>query len=635
MPPNPHSGLLDMFPEIISMIGRSAQDQWLAEIFDEHRASSSIRRSSPPLVIDQADCRGVTAGLVTDCLKDSVAQITSPAHILMHTSSYLRHVLLADKALCTQTNTLLHELTLKASGRHSVPPSLAAVGARFRYGSDVLVADKVCSCLLLGIRDFYPTLRFVKVSLPWDDVAQPDRTCTSDFFARHHSEDSSPLEYFDLEIFEDVQDTPSYLSAFRSPHIRVCRVTNAAMFFFGPNLTVLYIVFPFGKRLCVGPSLLNALTTMSGLQSLTIDIGNSELIESHLGNNFHDAFPTQILLQRLLYLRLLLPCEVASFLLGRMVLPPGIDMHIEPVHDVLGGSLAEPQIGDIDVPRTIGNVVQAEDLWRFVAALLVPPQAPAAFSSPQDFITRSDGDEGHILRTLRVMAIDIRLDPLNEPPMEDGAGIPELVSLMIGSTTSDVEGMSGDVTRASRSKFGDPARTRRSLSFRNMERSAEQRMAGVALLPHAASLLSGEIARFVLDGQVGTPFTGLVQISCLLIDGNSWLPTNPLDWVALLAPFDGIQELRFMAPACKHDLACEGGPVHGSVTTAHMESLAQAIGNAGATQWLVPRVTVISLPNYTSPHEDIASLRSALEDTCNSPQRLAGRAAVVRWVFGG
>ncbi|VDB90247.1 unnamed protein product [Peniophora sp. CBMAI 1063] len=624
-------GVLDLPPELISDISLYGQNDWISDVLNEHRATASVRRLQP-LVVNQGDCRGVTAGVVQACVADAITQPPSPLHTLVHTCSYFRKALLPVKALGKLSNTLHHELAVRASGRYPPPPTLQRLGASFRYGSDILIAEKVCSCVLAGIRSFYPTLRVVKVSLPWDDTSQAERSSTANFFVDLHSQEHSLLEHFDLELFEDRQDTPGYIMVYRSPKIQVCKITNAAIFLYGPFLAYLSVTFPFAADTFFGPGFLNALNECCNLQFLTIDGGRCNLIDTALGDDFHDILPVAIHLQHLRYLRMLLPASTAAALLSRLALPPNIDAHLEPVSRWGDASLTSSSGDVIGFQAVLGEFADAESLWCFAAAALSPARTQEVFNPSELFAGATTWQDEHLVHAFPAVALDIRHDILNQPPTSESAGLPEVITFMTAACPEDLLPMFGDVARASYLAGRNPGSPRRSLSIRDSGAEPSARISAQQALPNATYALLQHLTITMVKGQPDTPFNGLGHIIILLFAPQSWYPTCGRGWRCCLEAFDEITELRLMAPDLDERQAqMEPTHLHGALTIRHLEALANAI-QTPKTNWLAPKLRRIVLP--ASCPRDARALKRCLEHSSNPRARLATGAPFVEWIFG-
>lgn len=88
---------------------------------------------------------------------------------------------------------------------------------------------------------------------------------------------------------------------------------------------------------------------------------------------------------------------VQQHLSGRMILPPGIDMHLEPVwrgHSAL--------------------TLPTGELWPYAAALGGPACAPVAFHTPSAYVMPENGQEQGILEAMPTLAVIIRVRPAGE-----------------------------------------------------------------------------------------------------------------------------------------------------------------------------------------------------------------------------
>ncbi|KZV61567.1 hypothetical protein PENSPDRAFT_693318 [Peniophora sp. CONT] len=600
--------------ELISEIAIFGQLIWLEEKCKRRTSTPGTLRSLP-LVLNQDDCRGVTAGLVEECLADKPILSPEPAHALMDTNSRLRQVLHDNKTVWRQANTLLSSNARLSGERSRPPPELAAVGAQFSYPSDTFVGENICYCPFIRyIEPFYPTLRVVKISMPWADFMQPDKTSMAYFFCRHHSQDFSPLEFFDVELHEDIYVSPEFLLAYRSPAIQTCRVRNMNVFFYGPLLKELEIAFPFGNRHYFGPGLLNALDRCSNLQLFTFMGGSCEMIEVALGNAFDDEIPPAVHLPTLRYLRLLLPADVVSQLLPLMILPACVDIHLEPVLSWRAAASLYVTAGQTSFISHAGASSGTHHLWQYAATLAAPARAPAAFEVPPQFEMPTGGQEADILRSMSTVAMDIRFNPATWSPLHEIQQFPEVIGFSLGRNVEDVVlPLENEIYALSTPSAMHGARVRRSIAVRNEPTDMESARSWPESFGYAAIR---QVALLLMDGQAKTPYPGLGVVNSFVVVEGSWLPGTPSAWGYVLEAFDGITELIIRA-----------------TDVASLESLAIYLqGQRDSVP--VRRLQIISLPQCSALDEPTASLCRRLNGVTNTEKRLASGAAVLCWIIG-
>ncbi|VDB96042.1 unnamed protein product [Peniophora sp. CBMAI 1063] len=608
----PVSPRLDGLPnELVSEIAVCGQLLWLAAACGPHAAATDITRS-PPVIFDRDDCRGVTAATVPECLWDAPLPPQQPAHALMHTCSRLYRALRNNIAVWQRTaNTLWHSLGCMAGERTPALASLAAVGARFHYNSDVLVTGRVCSCIISGIRHFYPALRVVKISLPWADFAQPIKQTIAPFFILHHSQAASPLEYFELELHEDRYTSAEFITARSSPAVKYCLVKNLSVFYYGSLLRILRILFPPGNCHYFGPNLLNALNECRALEFLTIDAGSCELIEAALGQPFEDELPDAVYLQYLQYLRLALLPSFCSQLLQRFVLPPTIDMHLEPTVNWRAGVEHNAHATSAPLPAGIS-------LWQYAAALAAPAQARALFNMPAQFIAPVSGREFDILQDLSIIGMDIRPDPAHQRSCDEYM-LPESIGFSLASSERDIADVQRDATRGSRStaEAHEGLRPRRSLTVRDAAIGAGDWDLMLRQWPSGVGLaLVKHVGRTLTAGQMQTAFQGFPSTRHLVIAGTSWLPQTARGWEAALSALSGITRLTI-----------RGGQL------TNVQALVEHLQAVDKTTPM-PHLQGICLPRYLSDEGVASASVLALATVSNAPRRLQSGASVIQWTFG-
>lgn len=596
--------------ELICKIAVVAEQAWRAERLDKCAVNTQL---DPSPLINQGDCRGVTSGLVKACLRDGPLELREPAASLMQTCRRLRDVLKENKAAWKEVNTLLHAFAILAGPPSAPPLALAAAGARFSYGSTVFDANNVCSCVMAGLDAFFATLSYVRMSLPWADPSQRGHTSVAHFFPQHHSQEASPLVYFNLDLHEDIYITPEFLLALRSPRVQTCIVKNASIFFFGLCLEVLSITFPFCNLHYFGPSLLNALTRCPNLQSFTFDGGHCEIIESALGDTFNDELPATVHLRALRYLRLLLPTAGSRELLMRLVLPAGIDIHLEPV---LTWSAPESALYQTEEAPS-GQAFADDDLWQYAAAIVAPASARDAFMTPSQFTMPAAGSEWDVLQAVSTITMDVR-STLRDG-REPGDRIPDMIRFT--ASTGPLEAPSlDDGDRVTRGAAVAQSRSGRSLTVRHAGWTREEPWNGrPSVWPTEVGCAAIEhVARTFIRGRKNTPYQGLGLVRALAIDEDSWVPTASQAWERVLAPFDDITDLTILC----HKLC-----------VAQLEGLATCLRAHHNTSHPLPALQTLRLSGCPLGDTPAVCARR-MEIAVNGPSRRSSGAADVRCVVG-
>ncbi|VDC00268.1 unnamed protein product [Peniophora sp. CBMAI 1063] len=599
--------------ELTAEIAVWGQRTWLEERCNARAVIIETDRLTP-VVVDQYDCRGVTAGVVKGCLADGPLLPQQPAHALMHTSSGLSRALRDVKSVWERTaNTLVHAVACMAGKRAVPPPALMSAGARFSYQTDVLVAENVCSCIIAGIQAFYPTLRIVKLSLPWAYVSELGKTSVSTFFRDHHSQDASPLEYFDVVLHDDVHHNSEFLSPYRSPSLRSCRVGRTSFFFYGPLLETLNIAFSFGSNNYLGPSFLNALIHCVQLQFLTLDGGSCEIIESAMGDEFYDEMPNVVSLPSLRYLRLVLRADVGTLLLGRLDLPADIDAHLEPVTAWRAAAEHKEEVNFSSVPG-------AAMLWQYAMSLGASACTPTIFNHPAQFALPPDGLEEDIIRALSTAVIKIVIDPVSLRSVNESDMFPESITFMLAAGIQDANEILRDATQPSTPSLPGEGKIllRQSLTVRDAAVAAHDRDPRVHRWPLGlGNMLIQHIADVLVSGYGRTSQRGLSNITNIIVDGTLWMSQTCSDWAKILNPFDNAVHLTI----CRH------GHINVEALVVYLQS------QDGAHR--LPRLQTIDLPlSERGTANGTQSYVRELEASTNQLPRLQAGALRIRWRVG-
>ncbi|VDB98985.1 unnamed protein product [Peniophora sp. CBMAI 1063] len=433
---------VDVFPilalpvELILEIKIWAQYIWVNDQFTPSSGTPTRRQAAGPseIMIRQDECCSrVNPAVLPSCVKTAFSRhVLSPAHCLSQTCHFLLDVVRGgDSRTWESDNALLHFKADDAGiARHSSIKNVA-------YQSQTLIASPTCTCPLNRIRAFYDSLKDVKLSLPW---ATPTHPYNNDVFTRNHIV-TSPLERFDLEYLDPPRaaDIPSPSMRFvRSNSVTFSRTIHAPFFYSSTAMTSLCIRYTIAEP-SFGQSFWSGLALCSeSLEYLTLDAPSTMYIG---GENF-------IQLRRLRYIRLVSPAAECAWLLQALQLPADVDIHLEPVYDwrwaaeqAVNVLLDSGHAWPLEVPFTaMEDAADADtDLrphghWRFMAALAAPDQTSSIFHTPPLIHIRPE----NLSDKMRVVALDVRLDPSTNSAERACSRFPEIVGVAFASTLQEL-----------------------------------------------------------------------------------------------------------------------------------------------------------------------------------------------------
>ncbi|VDB99003.1 unnamed protein product [Peniophora sp. CBMAI 1063] len=320
--------------ELISSIIYLAQISWHNEHFAPQAPNTEVNRyeaapsgsaTSPVL----ACCNGARCDftrpicICSDSGKVLPPHLPSPAHSVSLVSKRLRGLLLANSDIWQLDNTLYPAIA-RLSGEHRTTTSRGRT--IIKYGSRNLIALDVCACLLRGLHLFYSSLESVKLRLPWAG----DQSLGSElrkFLRDIRGRENSPLRSFDLEALDadpfHVRDgVRRRMTAWESVNLRRSWFYRGNVYFYSKTLISLCLRQGPGTSMVFGSSLSIGLSACAEtLEYLTIDIPVG----------FVADIEGAITFLRLRYFRLCTDPVFGAVLLGRLVLPYALDLHLEQV----------------------------------------------------------------------------------------------------------------------------------------------------------------------------------------------------------------------------------------------------------------------------------------------------------------
>ncbi|VDB91415.1 unnamed protein product [Peniophora sp. CBMAI 1063] len=502
-------------------------------------SESSVPRAEPC-------CELVPRRRLPYCCRVHTSQVErSPAHCLIQTNHFFRDLIFKRLPWLWEFDNVLFKKIAGYSGREHIPRDNPEEGHMVLYGARSLIVTRACTCLLRVMRPLYDVLKVVKIAMPWDAPLIPNSRAET-FFLNNPAVAPSPLEHFDLELFDSPRApvgiivrciTRENLSTFRGVNVAFCFSSN--------QLTSMYISFPHSRRARFGASFTNGLVMCaSRLEYLTLDAGNGEIVGARV-----------LRLPKLRFLRVVLPITVCAKLLSRMDLPAQLDIHLEPVVQWRSQAArrvkkffksphqCEAPLAELDAEADSLDTHHLPcALWRFACALAAPDQTRSIFQDIADFDIRQE----NLWDTLQTASFEIRQDPSHQGCEREPLRFPELVGVVFTNSVEDMRVLQErpglDWRRSS--KPGEKHVARRSFVVRDGVSSAQDRNAlyrATYVKPFYDVI--AYVTSVIIQGQPGTPYEGKRDIASLVIPKGSFIPRFSLGWRHLLVACNTIVEL--------------------------------------------------------------------------------------------
>ncbi|VDB91408.1 unnamed protein product [Peniophora sp. CBMAI 1063] len=580
--------------ELIALIIYYAQVAWRDEHFAAQAPYAGVKRyevsQSPTSPSDiPSCCNGARWDFSRPtCIRSESGKglppsLPSPAHTITLVSRRLRGVLEGNSKIWQLDNTLYPGIA-RRTGEHRTAFRGRTI---IVYGSRNLIALDVCACLLRGLHSFYSRLVSVKLRLPWSGD-QRLATELRQFLRDNRGRANSPLLSFDLEALDPdplhVQNgRRRRMTAFESVNLHVSRFSGGNVYYYSKTLISLYLHQGSGTSVLFGSSLSIGLSACAAtIEYLTIDIDGGFLAD----------IEGSITFLKLRYFRLCTERLFGALLLGRLVLPYALDLHLEQVESWREWFTAKHP-GIYEVPFWPSEHAPAcfESDWSrpevFSQDLAEPHRTGMHHSALPPNHTAGTGDPAELLwrRSTAVMGLDVRIDPNTGPSGPAAARFPELVNVTVAETLEQLRPVLMDpVGRdACRSlELGDKLAARRSLTFRDNQLFQQDRerdfnsqypKALYDTLQYVLALLPDERA----PGSER-------RVHEFVFAKDSWLPDLSLGYQHILARFTALRILHFDSHLLVPNDQLKQN-MEGCIAPAHLDALAlflnmPGVGNA-------------------------------------------------------
>ncbi|VDB94412.1 unnamed protein product [Peniophora sp. CBMAI 1063] len=623
--------------ELISLIIYCAQITWQNEHFAAQAPYADVKRyeasqsGSVPFSVSPC-CNGTRWDFSRPiCIRSDSGKVLpphlpSPAHSASLVSRRLRAVLLEHNSHIWQLDNTLYPGIARLSGEHRIIANGREV---IQYGARSLIALDVCTCVLRGILPFYSSLERVKLRLPWPG----DGTLTSDvglFLHDTRGRANSHLRHVDVEAMDPdplhvAEGLRRLMAAIESVGLLTSRASCFHKFYYSRTLTSLYLHQGPHAKVVFGASLSLALSACAGaIEFLTIDIAAG--FRAELQGNI--TFP------RLRYFRLCTHRTCAATLLGWMVLPSALDLHLEPVESWRKCFTAKHP-GVYEVPFWPSEYAPEERFpgeWRWTQNFAKSVEEPHRTTTIHDATLPYHGVEIGDSATLRcwnsaaVIGLDVRIDLSANTHEPAAAKFPELVSLTMAESLQELRPVLQDPVGRDwerTDELDSKIAVRRSLTFRDGQFSTYDRERDFnSQYPHALYDTLG----FVL---FAIPTTWTLAAEELVIAKDSWVPDSSTAYQCVLYWFDFIEGLHLDSPALHPDAEFKPN-IEGCVTADHLRALASSLNSPlpgyGYLCSSLERIHLCVPPETVMGWADDSNWDAIL----NSPGRLATGAQRIR-----
>ncbi|VDB85614.1 unnamed protein product [Peniophora sp. CBMAI 1063] len=627
--------------ELISLIIYYAQIAWHNDHFAVHAPYAEVNRheaappgSAPSNVL--ACCNGARSDFSRPtCIRSDPGRalpthLPSPAHSASLVSKRLRGVLLEGDQfhIWRLDNTLYPEIARRSGEQRTTSRGRTFI----EYGSRNLIALDVCACLLRGLRSFYSSLERVKLRLPWS--GNPSLPSELQQFLRDIAgRENSPLRSFDLEALDpDPLHFPDgerlFMTALESVNLLNSRFYRGDKFYYSPTLTSLYLHQSLDTAVSFGSSLsIGLLACAATLEYLTIDIADG----------FVADIDGTITFLRLRYFRLCTDPLFGALLLGRLVLPYALDLHLEQVESWRECFTAKHP-GIYEVPFWPSQYAPNDLPWRrphrYAQDLAQPHRTRTTHSfNPVDHPPIA-GDPAEPLwrRSTRVMGLDIRIDRNTKPSEPAAARFPERVSVSLAESAHELRPVLQDPVgrdAAGSMALGDKLAARRSLTYRDKQVSGQDRERDFnAQYPKALYDTIQYILSLMPDAWASASER---RVKEFVFAKDSWLPDRSLGYQHILGRFTALKVIYFDSPSITANPRFKQN-MEGCLAFEHLDALALSLnvpGTGGA--YLCPvledicvRVASGRVLSWVAP--------SSWDEILNSPARLATGARKIRLI---
>ncbi|KZV68686.1 hypothetical protein PENSPDRAFT_687033 [Peniophora sp. CONT] len=621
------SGLASLPVELIVEIALWAQLIWREDTLGPHAPYAGMKRydTVPPgvLIRDEDCCCEVNPRDVPCCLTVAPAGTTpSPAHRMAQTGRWLRNILIVANSRVWQEDNSFYKEIAARSGVHTAQEATPDSGAQITYGARSFIALGACACLTLGMASFYSGLQTIRVELPWHGPKTPS-IGVERFFLDNHDEERSPLQHFDLRIFEShLAPTRVLIRGVSCPSLKTSRTANTSYFYFSTSLTSLYIYHPHRRTPEFGMSFSDALVACaSSLEYLTIDAASGHF----------DPEIFHVHLSQLRFLRLVAPVNQGCRLLAALQLPSDLDIHLEPV--VNWRALCSQFLGAAFAENVMVDTVGAGAMWRYASALAAPHQSGRIFSTTGAL--EVDVPDGSLWERSTAIALDVRLDPSTTSFERACRRFPEYVSMAFAGSALEMHAVLADPGRdwAHSLPPGAKSTVRRSLTVRGHQFDLRERAR--AFNPTLAKPVYdavGFVARSVMSAQTGRAFEGHPGARCLVFHPGTWLPKFSVGWLHFLSSFEAVVEIIFL---CPFRSLCDGqitDNIASRLDVAHLEALALCLNEPGeGHQYLCSRLERIEVHHEADAGDGCRAVVAEMDGFFNGTARISAGSKQIKF----
>ncbi|VDB90257.1 unnamed protein product [Peniophora sp. CBMAI 1063] len=374
----------------------------------------------------------------------------------------------------------------------------------------------------------------------------------------------------------------------------------------------------FGSSLSLG-----LIACASTIEYLTIDIAGGFLAD----------IEGTITFLKLRYFRLCTDPLFGALLLGRLVLPYALDLHLEQVESWRARFTAKhPGIYEVPFWPSEYAPEYFDCEWRrpqtFAQDLAQPHRTRMIHCAHPADHPASPGDPAEPLwhSSTRVMGLDVRIDPNTAPSSPAAARFPELISVTLAASVDELRPVLEDPVgrdAAGSLELSDKLSARRSLTFRDNQLHGPDRERDFnSQYPKALYDAVQYVLGLVPDAWAPTSEQ---RVKEFVFAKDSWLPDRSLGYQHILGRFTSLRVLHFDSPLLAHATRFKQN-LEGCMAFEHLDALALALNIAGTGGvYLCPLLESIRL------QAPLNRLQSSVgqgnwDERLNSPGRLASGA---------
>ncbi|VDC02769.1 unnamed protein product, partial [Peniophora sp. CBMAI 1063] len=367
------------------------------------------------------------------------------------------------------------------------------------------------------------------------------------------------------------------------------------------------------------------------LEYLTIDIAGGFLAD----------IEGTITFLKLRYFRLCTDPLFGALLLGKLVLPYALDLHLEQVESWRECFTAKhPGIYEVPFWPSEHAPERFDCEWRrpqtFAQDLAEPHRTRMIHCAHPADHQANPADPAAVLwrRSSAVMGLDVRLDPNTDASEPAAARFPEFVGVTLAQSLYELRPVLQDPVghgAGGSLELGDKLAARRSLSFRDNQVSWQDRERDFnTQYPKALYDTLQYVLGLLPDGRASRS-ERLVREFVFAKD--SWLPDRSLGYQHILGRFTGLKKLHFDSPLLATDTQFKQN-MEGCMAFEHLDALALALNSPGTGGvYLCPMLEGI---HFQPPLDGLSGSGAPDEwdETVNSPGRLASGARRIQLTSG-